>query len=158
MKTIRFRAVIEQHKKLDAAYIQFPFDVYELFGTKGRVKVKAIFDGKIEYRGSLANMGMGCHRLGITKEIRKKIDKSFGDEVEVEIVKDIEDRVVPIPNDVMNLFKMNKNAYDFYKSLSFTDQKEYMQWIESAKKEVTRAKRIVLLLEKLANKKRYVDK
>jgi hypothetical protein len=37
---------------------------------KGQVKIKAVFDDKVEYRGSLAKMKSECHILGLTQEIR----------------------------------------------------------------------------------------
>ncbi|MFA5816744.1 MAG: DUF1905 domain-containing protein [Bacteroidales bacterium] len=63
-RKIMFEAIIEQNKGMDAAYISFPYSVEELFGVKGQVKVKAMIDGKVLYRGSLANMGFECHILG----------------------------------------------------------------------------------------------
>lgn len=52
------------------------------FGTRGRVKVVATFDG-VEYRGSLVKMGTPCHIIGITKAIRSLIGKQPGDTVSV---------------------------------------------------------------------------
>lgn len=82
---IEFEAIILQHKNINAAYINFPFSTEELFGKKGQVKVKVIFDEKIEYRGSLAKMEGNSHRLGITQDIRKYINKSFGDTIKIEL-------------------------------------------------------------------------
>lgn len=88
-KEYRFDAVIQQNHDMDAAYIIFPYDVREEFG-KGRVKVRAAFDG-VPYYGSIVNMGVKdangntCYIIGITKTIRKTIGKTFGDTVEVTI-------------------------------------------------------------------------
>ena len=54
----------------------------------GRLKVEATFDGE-PYRGSVVNMGVKdadgriCYIIGITKAIRKRIGKTFGEQVEV---------------------------------------------------------------------------
>ena len=88
-KEYRFYAVIQKNPDMDAAYIIFPYDIREEFG-KGRVKVLAAFDG-VPYDGSIVNMGVKdadgniCYIIGITKAIRKRIGKSFGDTVEVTI-------------------------------------------------------------------------
>lgn len=50
------------------AYVKFPYDVKQVFGTKGIVKVVATFDG-YKYRGILAKMSTECHIIGITKAI-----------------------------------------------------------------------------------------
>lgn len=87
MKEYCFRAVIQQSEGMDAGYIIFPYDIQEEFG-KGRVKVRALFDGE-PYDGSIVNMGVRdpegrvCYVIGVTKAIRKAIGKSFGDPVDV---------------------------------------------------------------------------
>lgn len=84
-----FEAQIMQNKGMDAAYIIFPYDIRKEFG-KGRVSVEASFDG-VPYKGSIVNMGVKneageiCFVIGIRKDIRNKIGKSFGDTVKVEI-------------------------------------------------------------------------
>jgi len=158
MDKIAFSATIEQNKGMDAAFVKFPFDTEKLFGTKGHVKVVATFDGIAEYKGSLANMGQGCHVLGLTKEIRKKINKTFGDTVNVELKKDTQERKVVIPNDAQALLNANRDAKEFFDTLSYTNRKEYIIWIESAKKEETRAKRLAELIIKLKNKKKVTEK
>ena len=85
----RFDAVIQKNPDMDAAYVIFPYDVREEFG-KGRVKVHATFDG-VPYDGSIVNMsvkdadGKVCYVIGMTKAIRKKNGKTFGDTVAVTI-------------------------------------------------------------------------
>ena len=53
-KIYEFDAVIRKVDGIDGAYIEFPYDVKKEFG-KGRVKVKAAFDGEL-YLGSLVRM------------------------------------------------------------------------------------------------------
>lgn len=78
---LKFSAVILQNQDGDAAYVEVPYDIKKLFG-KGRLLVNAAFDG-IPYRGQVVNMGAFCYRIGVTKQIRRQIGKSFGDMVEV---------------------------------------------------------------------------
>jgi len=66
---------------MDAAYVEVPYDIKKLFG-KGRLLVDAAFDG-IPYRGQVVKMGTPCYIIGITRQIRRQIGKSFGDTVEV---------------------------------------------------------------------------
>jgi hypothetical protein len=144
-----FTAVLEQHESgMDAAYVSVPFNVEEVYGTKGQVKVKAWFD-KRPYRGILANMGTGCHVIGVRKEIRKAIEKKIGDPVNVELELDTEERVVEIPDDLKKVLAKNQKAKGFFDTLSFTNRKEYAVWISSAKKEETRQKRLHDIIQKL---------
>lgn len=157
MAKIVFSAIIEQNKGINAAFVRFPYDTEKLFGTKGQVKIVATFDGIAEYCGSLANMGQGFHILGLTIEIRRKINKTFGDNVDVELMQDVQERTVVIPSDAQALLDANSDAKEFLDTLSYTNRKEYIVWIESAKKPETRAKRLDEFLVKLKNRKKVKD-
>lgn len=78
---MEFDAVILQNDNMDAAYVEVPFDIKEIFG-KGRLLVHATFDG-VPYDGQIVKMGTPCYIIGIRKDIRKQIGKSFGDPVHV---------------------------------------------------------------------------
>lgn len=80
-KEYRFSAPIIQNEDMDAAYVEVPFDIKELFG-KGRLLVHATFDGE-PYDGQIVKMGTPCYIIGVRKDIRKKIGKTFGEVVEV---------------------------------------------------------------------------
>ena len=82
-KIYEFDTVIIPDKEIDAAWIEFPFDVRQEFG-KGRVKVHATFDG-INYDGSLVKMGTERHIIGVLKSIRKELGKQGGDSIHVTI-------------------------------------------------------------------------
>ena len=70
-----------------------------------------MFDGKVEYRGSLAKMKSNFHMLGLTQEVRKQLGKDFGDEVSVKLWEDKEERMVEIPEDVLEIFNQNNSAF-----------------------------------------------
>ena len=76
-----FDAVIIQNENMDAAYVEVPFDIKEIFG-KGRLLVHATFDGE-PYDGQIVKMETPFYIIGIRKDIRKKIGKTFGDVVHV---------------------------------------------------------------------------
>ncbi|MDF2866284.1 MAG: hypothetical protein K0R72_1102 [Clostridia bacterium] len=147
---LKFDAVIQKHEEIDGAYIEIPYDINQIFGSK-RVKVKAIFDS-IEYRGSIVNMS-GCYLIGISKEIRSKISKQPGDIISVMIEKDEEERTVILQKDFKEALENNINARLNYEKLSFTNKKKYNIWIENAKKVETRIVRIKKAIENLNENK-----
>lgn len=130
-------------------YVEFPHDVEETFGVKGRVPIKCSFDG-IPYRGSLANMGMSCHALIVLKQIRETLNKSSGDSVHIILELDTDERKIELADDVLKILKKNSAAKSYWEKLSFSNQREYQQWIDSAKRVETRSTRINLMMEKLA--------
>lgn len=148
-KTQTFEAIIQTNEKSNGAWVDIPFDVQQVFGTSGQVKVKAHFDG-YEYRGSIANMGTGSHILIVRKDIREAIGKQAGDSVQVEIMKDTAERTFNMPDELQQLLDDNKELSEFYYTLSFTNRKEYAQWIASAKRSETKEKRLMATKEKLS--------
>lgn len=153
MKIYEFDAVIQKHEGIDAGFIEFPYDVQAEFGASGQVKVLAYFDG-LEYRGSLAKMGHHCHCLGLTQKVRNTIGKHPGDVVHVVIQQDTAPRIVEIPEDLKKLMAEDKEITNFFDSLSYTHQKEYAEWINSAKKSETRAKRLEQVIALLKSKQK----
>lgn len=146
-----FQAVIEDAGE-GGAYVTVPFAVEQVFGKK-RVKVKAWIDGHL-YRGSLVRMG-GCdHILGIRKDIREAIGKTFGDVVKIVIEEDSEPREIAIPADLRQAFKTNPDAEAFFQQLAYTHQKEYVQWIAQAKREETRQGRVAQAIQLLKEKRK----
>jgi hypothetical protein len=142
----KFRAVIEDAGNR-GAFVTIPFDVEQTFGKK-RVKVKATIAGE-PYRGSLVRIGGDYHILGVRQEIREKTGKTFGDEIELEIEEDTERREVSIPQDLKQALEDDPEAGDIFSQLSYTHQKEYVQWIEEAKRDLTRQRRVDQTIEML---------
>jgi len=129
------------------AFVEIPFDVEAAFGSK-RPKVKALIEG-IPYRGTLVRMGTECHLLLILKEIRAKIGKTFGDEVEITVEADMEPRVVEVPPELKKAFKTEKEAKTFFEKLAYSHQREYVGHIMEAKKAETRERRVARTIEML---------
>ena len=144
-----FTAVI-QNAGGGGAFVEVPFDVEEAFGSK-KPKVKALIEG-VPYRGTLVRMGTECHLLLVLKSIREQAGKTFGDVVKVTVEADVEERVVAVPAELKRAFKSEKEANAAFEKLSYTHQKEYAAWINEAKKEETRQKRIAKTIEMLKKK------
>ena len=142
----QFRAIIENAGS-GGAYVTIPFDVEKAFGKK-RVKVKATIDGE-PYRGSLVRMGTPDHMLLVLKDIREKIGKTFGDEISVELEEDLEPRKVEIPPDLQQALDANPNEEAYFNSLAYSHRKEYVWWINEAKRDQTRQERIRRTIEML---------
>jgi len=155
-----FTAII-QNAGGGGAFVEAPFDVEAAFGSK-RPKVKAIIEG-VPYRGLLvrtpalapgASVGGPNHMLIILKGIREQIGKTFGDEIKVSVEVDVEERVIAVPAELKRLFKSDKAAKSAFEKLSYTHQKEYVKWIEEAKKDETRQSRIVKTIKMLKERKK----
>lgn len=58
-------------------------------------------------------------------------------------------KTVILPDDLAAALKKNKKATAFFDTLSFTNKKEYIEWVVTAKKEETRNERITGTIERL---------
>ncbi|HMD60886.1 MAG TPA: YdeI/OmpD-associated family protein [Opitutaceae bacterium] len=147
----RFSSVIESAGG-GGAFVSVPFDVESVFG-KGRVPVECTIDGE-PYRGSLVRMGGPCHVLPVLKRIREEIGKGPGDTVDVVVQEDTKPRVVAVPSDLARALRRQPQAGGFFRALSYTGKKEYVRWIEAAKRDATRESRIARAIAMLTRGRR----
>jgi len=137
---------------MGGAGIYIPFDVKEVFGS-ARAKVKVTIDKHL-YRTTTAVMG-GKYVIPVRKEIRNAIGKKPGDSVKVVMEPDTEERIVVVPDDFKKALAKNKKTVEIFDAFAFTHRKEYVQWIESAKKPETRQNRIVKAVEMISANKKF---
>jgi hypothetical protein len=146
MKKYKFRAKIQAGDG-GGAYVLFPYDTVKEFATKGRVPVKATFNG-VPYKGSLFKYRNPLHMLGVLKAIREKTGKGPGDTIEVVVWRDEVVRTVEVPAQFENLME-KEGLLTVFEKLSYTHRKEYCRWITEAKKEETRLRRLGKAIEML---------
>lgn len=146
-----FTAVI-QNAGGGGAFVEVPFDVEQAFGSK-KPKVKALIEG-VPYRGTLVRMGMEGYLLLVLKSVREQIGKTFGDEIKVTVEADAEERVVTVPAELKRAFRSDKEAKAIFEKLTYTHRREYVNWINEAKKEETLRNRIVKTIEMLKEGKK----
>ncbi|WP_316784483.1 YdeI/OmpD-associated family protein [Pedobacter frigiditerrae] len=67
---------------------------------------------------------------------------------------DVANKTVTLPEDLKAELAQHSNALSFYESLSYSNRKEYVLWIITAKQEKTRLERIQKTVEKLLDGKK----
>lgn len=67
---------------------------------------------------------------------------------------DTEPRVIEAPVDLKKLFKTEKEAKLFFEKLAYAHQREYVIWINEAKRDETRQARITKTIEMLRKGKK----
>ena len=137
-----FTAVLERPDATGTwTFLRVPFDVQEAFGSRARVAVKGTVNG-VAIRSSLMPQGDGTHILVVNKSIRTQAHAEAGDTVRVTLEQDTAPRTVAIPLDLKSALAEDGAAPSAFEVMSYSHQKEYVEWIESAKRLETRAKRI----------------
>jgi hypothetical protein len=153
-KVIEFSTTIKKFKengeKTGWTYIDVPLDLAEQLnpGCKKSFRVKGKLDGFEFENIALLPMGEGNFILTLNAPIRKKIKKEKGDKLKVVLQMDSKER--PLSKIFVECLEDEPRALGFFKTLAKSHQRYFSNWIESAKTEATKAKRITQAVNALA--------
>jgi hypothetical protein len=134
---MEFRATVELGGKT-ATGIQVPDEVVEKLGSGKRPPVTVTLGG-YTYRTTVAPMG-GAFWVPLAAEHREAAGVAAGDEVDVVVELDSAPREVALPDDLSAA--MDDAARATFQGLAPSHKKEWVRWVEEAKKPETRTARI----------------
>jgi hypothetical protein len=100
------------------------------------------------WKTSVARMG-GEFLLGLSRAERVQAGVEAGETVEVELELDAARREVEVPPALAGALAEDPVARAAFDRLAFTHRKEYSRWIEEAKREETRERRVTQALQML---------
>ena len=143
---MRFRTEVLREGKT-ATGLQVPDEVVAELGAGKRPAVRITVNG-YSYRTTAMFMG-GRYMVPLAAEHREGAGVSAGDEVEVDIELDTAVREVIVPADLAAAMAAQPAVQAFFDQLSFTHRKEWVRWIEDAKKPETRQARLTKTVEEL---------
>jgi len=130
-----------------------PFDVYKVFGTRGRVAVAGTLNGH-PFRNSLMPEGNGTHRMMISQELRAAAKVNPGDVVRITLSVDTAERTADVPPELQHALDHDPEAGAIFTALAPSHRQEYAEWIAQAKKPETKSARIAKALELLKSGKK----
>jgi len=134
---MRFESTVELGGKT-ATGIRVPDEVVEGLGSSRRPPVTITVNG-YTYRTTAVRMG-GAFFVPLAAENREAAGVAAGDAVTVDIENDTAPREVTLPDDLAAA--MDAAARTAYDALSYSHRKEWVRWVEEAKRPETRATRI----------------
>ena len=148
---MKFRATVELGGKT-ATGIEVPDGVVAALGSGSRPAVTVTVGGH-RYRTTVARMG-GWFLVPLSAENRTAAGVAAGDQVDVDIEPDTAPREVEVPPDLTDALAGDDAARAAFEGLSYTHRKEWVRWVEEAKKADTRATRLAKTVEALHAGKR----
>ncbi len=157
---ISFETIIlqfgEMGEKTGWRYVEIPADLAQQMkpGNKKAFRVKGKVDSYEISGFALMPMGDGKFIMPLKLEIRKAIRKESGAMVTVQL-EEHKDFTVPIPADLQDCFDFDPEAEVQFNSLAMSHRNYFIKWIESAKTNETRAKRIVNTVNAMLRKWDY---
>lgn len=119
---------------------------YRVKGTLDKFKIRQM---------SLLPMGDGNFILPINAEIRKGTGKVAGDTVKVSLA--LDESKVELNRDFIDCLKDDARAYDFFQTLPKGHQNYFSKWIDSAKTDSTKTKRITMAVIALGQGQGYPE-
>ncbi len=148
---MKFRTTVERGGKT-ATGLLVPDDVVSALASGRRPSVQVTVGGHT-YRTTVASM-QGRFLVPLSAENRSAAGVSAGDEVEVELTLDAAPREVTVPADLADALAHDDEARQFFDELAYSHRKEWVRWIEEAKKADTRSTRIHRAISSLQAGKR----
>ena len=161
MKAVQFTTTIhkfeKQGEKTGWTYIDIPADIAQKLkpNNKKSFRVKGKLDHyKISGVATLP-MGGGAFIIPVNATMRKGIGKRHGAMLKVQLEEDKKE--FQFNNDFMECLDDEPMAKKFFQSLPGSHQRYFSKWIDSAKTDITKAKRIAMAVNALAKKWGYVQ-
>jgi hypothetical protein len=87
--------------------------------------------------------------LGLNREVREGAGVDAGDSVEVELALDAAPREVDVPESLALALAGDPAARAAFEAMAYTHRKEYARWIEEAKRDETRQRRVTQAMQML---------
>jgi len=123
-----------------------PPQVMAAFAPRKRVPV-VVKINRYSWRTTIAPYG-GEFYIGLRKDVKAAVGADAGDKVKVEMTLDETPRTVTVPRDLARALSKAKLRVAFDR-LAYTHRKEYVVWIEGAKKAETRERRVDGAVERI---------
>jgi hypothetical protein len=151
---VRFTTILlkfdEKGEKTGWTYIDIPFDIAEKIkpGHRQTYRVKGKLDNYEIKQVAILPMGDGGFIMPVNADMRKGIGKRKGAIVNVQLEEDTSP--VKPPADLIECLADEPGALNFYNHLTKGHQNYFTKWIESAKTESTKTKRIAQTINGLS--------
>ncbi|MBK9939389.1 MAG: DUF1905 domain-containing protein [Chitinophagaceae bacterium] len=158
---IQFTAIIKRFgakgEKTGWTYFEVSSELVQQLkpGNRKEFKVKGKLDAHPVKRVSLLPMGGGMFIFVLNAALRKSIGKKHGAMVTVQLIEDKSEFV--FNKDFIECLNDEPAAKEFFESLTGSHQRYFSKWIDDAKTEPTRVKRITMAVNALAKKWGYPE-
>jgi hypothetical protein len=140
-----FTVELERVQKT-ATMFRVPFDLMEAFG-RARPPVKVTIRGHTWRTTPGVYDGVG--HVVVNRAVKAATGVDAGDRVRVTMDVDTEPRTVRLPADLRAALAADEAAKQAFAGMSFTHRREYVEWVEEAKRPDTRARRVAATVERV---------
>jgi len=157
---VTFDAIIlqfgEMGEKTGWQYVTVPADIAQELkpGNKKSFRVRGMLDALPVSGIALMPMGGGEFILVLKAELRKALHKNKGAMLKVCLEEDT-DFKVEMPDDLKECLEFEDGTMDTFSAMPASHRNYFIKWINDAKTEETRAKRIINTINAMLRKWNY---
>ncbi len=147
---LQFTSRLEQsHNRLWGGHFGVPISVAQKLVDAGSRRVVCSINGSPEYQCALLPHGDGLYVVSVNKKLRSALGLSFGMAVHVSLRKDESKYGLPMPEELEELLRQDKEGHRLFHSLTAGRQRTLLYTINSAKNTETRLTRAVIIIRHL---------
>lgn len=136
-------------------YVIIPNIPAKYKNQQGLVRVMGFIDTYEVRQFNLLPMKTGDMMLVLKANVRQEIKKKAGDLVHIKLF--IDKSKVELPEEILDSLIQSERAYSFFLTLTESNKKYYIDWINEAKGLETKVTRIVKMIQHLESKRKFWD-
>lgn len=159
MKNVSFKATLHQFEengeKSGWTYFEIPAELAGQLRSENKktFRVKGTIDAFKIIAVAILPMGDGSFILPVNAAMRKGIRKSAGAMVDVKLM--VDEKGYELNKDLLQCLKDEPAANDYFFSLTPGHRNYFSKWVDAAKTETTKTKRLSQIITSLIKKMDY---
>lgn len=144
-------------EKTGWTYIEVPANIAQQLNLKQKksFRVKGKLDDYSFNSVALLPMGEGNFIMPLNTSIRKGIHKKHG--AMVQVVLELDKTPIQLNQELVTCLKDEPEAFEYFSQLAKSHQHYFSKWIESAKTESTKTKRIIQTVTAMLKRQIYSE-
>lgn len=132
--------------------VEIPEDVGSALGVEGVTPVCGLLEDT-PIRGTFVPAGDGRYRLFLNTAMREAAEIGVGDTVRLALARDERPRETVIPDDLRRMLEEEGSLLREFESLTPSRRREFVVWLEDAKRPETREGRLARILAHLVERR-----
>lgn len=137
------------------SFVVLPKTASDTLPRRGRTTVEGRINGR-SFRATLEPDGMLSHWLRVDKSLSDAAGLSAGDVATIEVSPVVPEPEPQVPADLLKALSASQDAQATWRSTTTIARLDWVHWVESAKREETRKRRIHNACDMLASGKKQV--
>ena len=157
-ETFDFTSVLERSdNKLWGCHFPVPKKIADQLAEGDSKRVVCIINGKATYQCAILFYKKGKPVISVNKKIRDSLGVDFGSEVEVNLKKDVSEYGLPLPEELSEVFRQDKEGKKVFHALTRGKQRTLIYMVGNVKDSDKRVLRSLAIVDHLKENHGKID-